>query len=76
MTALGFRLIAIDDTSPSQSYPNNVLPESWDAHGPGSYTFRYRHDQSSLEFVLKVSKLGGRTMIHAIAVEVGNYPCI
>ena len=36
----------------------------------GHYTLRYKHEQSSMEFVIKVSKLGGRTVINAIAVEV------
>jgi len=69
MTALAFRLIAIDDTSPSQPMQDNVLPDEWNKHGPGNYTFRYKHEQSSLEFVVKVVKLGGRTLINAIAVE-------
>jgi len=48
---------------------NNILPEDWAKHGPGSYTLRYKHDQSSLEFLLKVSKLGNRTLFNAIALE-------
>ncbi|RDB22635.1 Proteasome inhibitor PI31 subunit [Hypsizygus marmoreus] len=69
MSAVAFRLVAVDETSPSGSVLANVLPAEWNKNGPGNYTFRYRHDQSSLEFVLKVSKLGGRTLINAIAVE-------
>ncbi|KAG6903375.1 hypothetical protein C0995_013128 [Termitomyces sp. Mi166 len=68
-SAVAFRLIGIDESSSSASIENNVLPEGWNKDGPGHYTFRYRHDQSSLEFVLKVSKLGGRTLINAIAIE-------
>ncbi|KAJ7499044.1 PI31 proteasome regulator N-terminal-domain-containing protein [Mycena latifolia] len=68
MTSLAFRLIAIDESSPgTSSLP--ALPEEWNTNGPSHYTFRYRHDQSSLEFILKVSKLGGRTLINAIALE-------
>ena len=74
-TVLSFRLIAVDESSSTQSYPGNVLPDRWNKDGPGSYTFRYRHDQSSLEFLLKVSKLGSRTLVHAIALEVGNVFC-
>lgn len=70
MNALSFRVVGVDDTDSITSYANNVLPEHWNAHGPGNYTFRYRHEQSSLEFVVKVSKLAARTMINAIAVEV------
>ena len=70
MVELGFRLIAVDEHSPSRSDLNNVLPEDWAKHGPGTYAFRYKHDQSSLEFLLKVSKLGNRTLFNAIALEV------
>ncbi|KAG6868449.1 hypothetical protein C0993_002587 [Termitomyces sp. T159_Od127] len=68
-SAVAFRLIGIDESSSSAIIENNVLPGGWNDNGPGYYTFRYRHDQSSLEFVLKVSKLGGRTLINAIAIE-------
>jgi proteasome inhibitor subunit 1 (PI31) len=69
MNSLAFRLIAVDDDSPGAS-ALPVLPDDWNKNGPSHYTFRYRHDQSSLEFVVKVSKLGGRTLINAIALEV------
>jgi hypothetical protein len=70
MSALAFRLIAVDDSSPAQPIVGNVFPDEWNKHGPGNYTFRYRHDQSSLEFVVKFVKLGNRTLINAIAIEV------
>lgn len=69
MDVLGFRLVGVDDSSSQTSYEGNVLPEGWNAHGPGHYTFRYKHEQSSLEFVLKLAKLGTRFTINAIAVE-------
>ena len=76
MTELGFRLIAIDENSPPKSDLDSILPEDWAKNGPGNYAFRYKHDQSSLEFLLKVSKLGNRTLINAIALEVRHilYP--
>lgn len=76
MVELGFRLVAVDEHSPPSPDLNNVLPEDWAKHGPGSYAFRYKHDQSSLEFLLKVSKLGNRTLVNAIALEVRHllYP--
>ena len=70
LTVLGFRLIGVDDSSSTSTFEGNVLPESWNSHGPGHYTFRYKHEQSSLEFVLKMAKLGNRFTINAIAVEV------
>ncbi|KAI0254912.1 PI31 proteasome regulator N-terminal-domain-containing protein [Lactifluus subvellereus] len=67
--ALSFRLIAVDDSTPASSTLKDVLPESWNAHGPGNYTLRYRHEQSSLEFIVKIVKLGSRTLVNAIAME-------
>lgn len=76
LSALAFRLIAVDDSSSSSHASTNSLPAEWNSHGPGSYTFRYKHDQSSLEYIIKVSKLGSRTLINAIAVEVRINPSI
>lgn len=68
--ALQFRLVAVNEVSSPNMTLANVLPDDWNKDGPGHHTFKYRHDQSSLEFVLKVSKLGSRTVINAIAAEV------
>ena len=70
LTELGFRLIGVDDSTSAGTFEDNVLPDAWSAHGPGNYTFRYKHEQSSLEFVIKMAKLGNRFTINAIAVEV------
>lgn len=70
MVSLGFRLVGVDESSPARSILNSVLPDEWNQHGPGNYTFKYKHEQSSLEFVVKVVKLGSRTLINSIAVEV------
>jgi len=74
--ALSFRLIAVDDSSPASTTVNGILPEACNTNGPGNYTLRYRHEQSSLEFVIKAIKLGSRTLINAIAVEVRDHPFI
>ncbi|CAA7259900.1 unnamed protein product [Cyclocybe aegerita] len=68
LSALAFRLTAIDESS-SLTASTNELPPQWNRSGPGSYSFKYKHDQSSLEFLVKVSKLGSRTVINAIALE-------
>jgi len=70
LAVLAFRLIAVDDDSPTNSDLENVLPEGWNKNGPSHYTLRYRHDQSSMEFAIKLTKLGPRTLINAIALEV------
>ncbi|KAF8897413.1 PI31 proteasome regulator N-terminal-domain-containing protein [Infundibulicybe gibba] len=63
MSLVGFRLSVVGESSP------NVLPQNWNQHGPEYYNFEYRHDQSSLEFVVKITKLGGRTLVNAIATD-------
>ena len=72
LSALAFRLTGIDDTSTTSNSTNNVLPDGWNNRGPGSYTFRYKHDQSSLDFLIKVSSLGTRLLFNAIATQVGD----
>ncbi|KAI5119906.1 hypothetical protein M0805_003710 [Coniferiporia weirii] len=69
LSILAFRLVGVDDSSSVGAFVDNVLPDKWNIHAPGTYTFRYRHDQSSLEFLVKVLKLGPRTLINAIAIE-------
>jgi proteasome inhibitor subunit 1 (PI31) len=70
MTLLGFRLLGTSESGPTLSDSQNVLPDDWNKSGPSHYTFRYKHEQSSLEFHLTLTKLGPRTLINAIAVEV------
>ena len=67
LTTLAFRLVTIDQAPTSES---NVLPAEWNKNGPSHYSFKYRHEQSSLEFLINVSKLGTRTLVNAIALEV------
>ena len=73
MTILGFRLVGLTDSSSDAQYEKNALPEGWSKHSPDSFAFRYRHDQSSLMFLLKVVKLSKRTVVHGIALEVHNW---
>lgn len=69
LTALAFRLVAIDQASTLPTRESNVLPVEWNKNGPTHYSFKYKHEQSSLEFLINVSKLGTRTLINAIALE-------
>jgi len=45
---------------------------NWNSNGPGHYIFKYRHEQSSLEFIINIAKLGKKTVINAIALEAEN----
>lgn len=71
-SVLGFRLVGVDESS-SGTFPDNILPDIWNSQGPGSYTLRYRHEQSSLEFTIKVTKLGSRTLVNGIASEASYW---
>jgi proteasome inhibitor subunit 1 (PI31) len=71
MSALSFRLIAVDESSPPlPEDSSNILPLDWNKNAPGNFTFRYKHNQSSLEFLIKITSLGRRTLVNAIALEV------
>ncbi|KZT20803.1 hypothetical protein NEOLEDRAFT_1158508 [Neolentinus lepideus HHB14362 ss-1] len=69
MVAVGFRLVAVDEDTPARSILDNVLPDEWNKHGAGNYILRYKHEQSSLEYLVKAVKLGSRTLVNAIAIE-------
>jgi len=73
MTALSFRLVAIDEVTPAKEPETatspGLLPEDWNKKGPDVYTFKYKHNQSSFTFLLKLVKLSGRVIVHGIAVE-------
>jgi len=73
LTALAFRLVVIGQVSTPLTLESNVLPVEWNKNGPAHHSFRYRHEQSSLEFLVNVSKLGTRTLINAIALEVCRF---
>lgn len=74
MTALSFRLVAIDEDAapkePESDATPGLLPEGWNRRSPDVYTFKYKHEQSSLTFLLKLVKMAGKVIIHGIAVEV------
>lgn len=76
-TSLGFRLVkpaGIDEEASASNDPNtrNKLAKDWidRSSGDDSFAFSYRHEQSSLLFEVRVGRLGGRTVINAVAVEV------
>ncbi|QRW16389.1 hypothetical protein RhiXN_04390 [Rhizoctonia solani] len=51
-------LVAIDEDTPARE-PDagtgpGLLPEGWNRKGPDVYTFKYKHEQSSFTFLLKL----------------------
>ena len=69
-TALAFRLTQPEPLT-GDGHHANRLPDEWPPHSsPGELKFRYRHDQSSLEFVVTVVELGDRALVAGAAVDV------
>ena len=66
MLAIGFRLVGLGedhriDASSDPSAPSPLPPE-WNA-GNGSYGFRYKHGQSSMEYLVKISRMGNKAIV-------------
>ncbi|KAK5165099.1 uncharacterized protein LTR77_009196 [Saxophila tyrrhenica] len=66
MLAVGFRLVGLGedhrieaDSDPSNPQP---LPSEWNANS-GSYSFRYAHTQSSMQYLLKISRMANKAII-------------
>ncbi|KAK4049308.1 hypothetical protein OIV83_004245 [Microbotryomycetes sp. JL201] len=69
---LGFRLVKIDSENVQASDDDTGhLPDHWNT-SRGSIKFQYKHDQSSLEFVVSVVELGDRLMVAATAVQASS----
>lgn len=47
---------------------NNLLPNGWNS-SLDSYSFRYKHPQSSMTFLIKCITLGDKLLIHGLALE-------
>lgn len=71
MLAIGFRLVGLgeDHRIDAQSDPSepSPIPTEWNAQS-GSYAFRYRHSQSSMEYLVKVNRMGNKAVIMAMAL--------
>ncbi|EEH34079.1 hypothetical protein PAAG_05128 [Paracoccidioides lutzii Pb01] len=67
MSAVDFRLIGLEEDHKIESQePSSPLPKEWNAGS--TYAFKYAHPQSSMQFLLKVSRLGGNAIIFALAL--------
>ncbi|KAF2721583.1 hypothetical protein K431DRAFT_284731 [Polychaeton citri CBS 116435] len=74
LLAVGFRLVGLGEdhrteVNDSASVETPSLPVEWNASS-GSYAFRYKHSQSSMEYLLKVTRLGNK--IVAMATALGD----
>lgn len=57
---------AVEQEDSSQP-PAARLAEGWNSRGEDSYSFQYRHDQSAMNFRIRVGKMGNRAQIDAMA---------
>ena len=75
MTRLDFRLTGLSETdrlatpASDTSSSSSKLPANWNTGGPDHYSFRYKHHQSSLDYLVKLVKLGNKMVIHGIAMQ-------
>ena len=51
------------------------LPPGWNGRGEDSYSFEYRHAQSSMVFRVRVGRMGGRVQVDAMAEVSQALPC-
>ncbi|KAL9075729.1 MAG: hypothetical protein Q9161_001481 [Pseudevernia consocians] len=72
MRAVGFRLIGLGEDHKIEATPETSdappLPQQWNSSTSDDYAFRYAHGQSSLQYLLKVSRLGSKAVVNCLAI--------
>ena len=72
MLAVGFRLVGLGENHKiqvdSDSSDLKALPKEWNASSTFDYAFHYAHSQSSLEYLIKISRLGSKAVINGLGV--------
>ncbi|KAI9713494.1 MAG: hypothetical protein M1820_000876 [Bogoriella megaspora] len=65
MLSVGFRLVGLGEDHKIEAHSDaekpQPLPAQWNASS--TYSFRYAHSQSSMEYLVKVNRLGSKTVI-------------
>jgi hypothetical protein len=66
MIAVGFRMVGLGEDhkleTPSDRDDPHELPAEWNANA-GHYSFRYKHSQSSMEYLLKANRMGNKVVV-------------
>jgi hypothetical protein len=66
MLAVGFRMVGLGEDhkleTPSDRDDVQELPTEWNANA-GSYSFRYKHSQSSMEYLIKANRMGNKVVV-------------
>lgn len=72
MLSTGFKFIGLGEDQkvdkPFTSEDASSLPPVWNESSASMYAFRYTHSQSSMEFIVRISRLGRKTMVFGIAL--------
>ncbi|KAI9930550.1 hypothetical protein ASPWEDRAFT_50803 [Aspergillus wentii DTO 134E9] len=67
MAAIDFRLVGLgEDHRIGNSSESPTLPAEWNAND--TFAFRYAHSQSSMEYLVKISRLGNNAVVFALAL--------
>lgn len=66
MLSQGFRCVGTSEKSIIKE--GEVLPQGWN-QSDDVYSFKYKHKQSSMTFVLKCLVLGNNLLVNGIALE-------
>ncbi|CAG8514923.1 3636_t:CDS:2 [Ambispora leptoticha] len=72
MLAVDFRFVGLGEEGTLETQDTTAirpLPKEWNAKGPDSYAFRYKHTQSSLTFLVKGMRLSNKFLIHGMGIE-------
>ncbi|KAG9288725.1 hypothetical protein G9A89_004344 [Geosiphon pyriformis] len=71
MLAVDFRFVGLGEDGTIGSSQDTLvpLPPDWNANGPDSYSFRYKHPQSALTFLIKSMRLSNKFLIHGMGIE-------
>lgn len=67
MLAVGFRLVGLGDDDRITVDNPPRLPAAWSANAP-NYAFRYAHTQSSMEYLLKINRMGNKAVVLAMGL--------
>lgn len=72
MLIVGFRLEGLGEDHrvevKSEGTDVHSLPREWNATSSYNYSFRYAHNQSSLKYLIKISRLGGKVVVNGIGL--------
>jgi len=69
----GFRCVGLSEAQESREHDQQYqLPDGWNSSSD-VYSFKYKHKQSSMTYILKCVTLGNKLLINGLTVEDGKY---